>query len=199
MNNENFSFSDDQNTLVIVGGQFEGQYEATGQDNCTSCSFCVNKFCELKTFTNCSWTVRKDGKSIIWMKKESKKMTKAPAPAPAPAPTAERFSREAALARLQHRHFDLIVTWAKNPTQQVWFWSVNEWQKAISPTWKENFYAIGEKPTSPPMVAYKIKIRKFRDVSKIYLPANATEEEIKNEIQNEFLTMIGVDHYKVTI
>lgn len=194
---QKFKLSDDQNTLVVVGGEFEGQYEATGQDGCASCSFWTNEICELKTFSTCAWTARKDQKSIIWMKKKSEKMTEAPTPAPAP--TAERFSREAALARLQHRHFDLIVTWAKNPTQQVWFWNVNEWEKAISPTWKENFYSIGEKPTSPPMVAYQIKIRKFRDVSKIYLPANATEEEIKNEIQNEFLTMIGVDHYKVTI
>lgn len=49
MSEQKFKLLDDQNTLVVVGGQFEGQYEATRQDGCASCSFWVNEICELKT------------------------------------------------------------------------------------------------------------------------------------------------------
>ena len=89
-------------------------------------------------------------------------MTKAPAPAPAPA--------------LQHRHFDLIVQWAKNPTQIVWMWSGDTWEKIAQPSWTGKHYAIGEKPTMPPvkMVKYdggsiefpepaKVKLKRYKD------------------------------------
>lgn len=58
---------------------------------------------------------------------------------------------------LQHRHFDLIVQWAKNPTQPVWVWNMDEWlrTRVESPSWTGNHYAIGEKPTMPPVKMVK--------------------------------------------
>ena len=74
---------------------------------------------------------------------------------------------------LQHRHFDLIVAWAKNPTQTVWFWNVNEWQKAEAEyaVWHMEHYAIGEKPTEPPvkMVKYDNGSIEFPEPAKVEL------------------------------
>jgi len=157
--------SDDQNTLVIVGGQFEGQYKATGQDGCASCSFWIDEICELKTFSACVWTARKDQQSIIWIKKEVEQITETPAPAPAP-----------------HRHFDLIVAWAKDPTQQVWFWNVDEWQKAEYLVWHMEHYVLGDKPTSPPMKKLKVKIELDRNEFEIEVPYDARPQEVDKAI-----------------
>ena len=96
-----------------------------------------------------------DDHSIVWIKKGTE-MTEAPA--------------------LQHRHFDLIVQWAKNPTQPVWFWNVNEWQKAEYVVWHMEHYVIGEKPTEPP-----IKMVKYDGGSiQFPSPAKANLSAIKN-------------------
>lgn len=164
---QKFKLSDDQNTLIVVSGEFEGQYEATGQDGCASCSFLINEVCELKTFSTCAWGYRKDSESIIWMKKE-KEMTDVKAPA------------------LQHRHFDLIVQWAKNPTQPVWFWNVDEWQKAEYLMWCMEHYVIGEKPTEPP-----VKMVKY-DGGSIEFPEPA-RVELERDTNYWAVTIYGAD------
>ena len=77
---------------------------------------------------------------------------------------------------LQHRHFDLIVQWAKNPTQPVWFWSGGEWVRVIaeSPSWTGEHYAIGEKPTEPPvkMVKYDGGSIEFPKPARVQLERN---------------------------
>jgi len=89
-------------------------------------------------------------------------MTEAPAPAPAPAPA--------------HRHFDLIVAWAKDPTQQVWAWNSigAQWVCVKGHEWLNDFYAIGEKPTMPPvkMVKYDGGSVKFPEPAKVKLEHN---------------------------
>lgn len=57
-----------------------------------------------------------------------------------------------------HVHCDMMIAYAKNPTLKVFVWYKNDWQKvAGSPPWDpQKIYAIGEKPTQPPvrMVTY---------------------------------------------
>ena len=146
MSEQNIEFSSDKNCLIIKSGKFAGEYQTKKDDNaCVDCAFDHSFGCSIGGMLNahCSPQTRKDEKSIIWIKKENTEMTEAPAPAPAPA--------------LQHRHFDLIVQWAKNPTQPVWFWSGGEWARVITgnPSWTGNHYAIGEKPTMPPVKMVK--------------------------------------------
>ena len=92
---------------------------------------------------------------------------------------------------LQHRHFDLIVQWAKNPTQPVWFWNVDEWEKAANPIWHMEHYAIGEKPTEPP-----IKMVKY-DNGSIEFPEPA---KVKPERYKDYwaATIYGVNHERWT-
>jgi len=99
-------------------------------------------------------------------------MTKTPAPEPAPA--------------LQHRHFDLIVQWAKNPTQIVWMWSGDTWEKIASPNWTCKHYAIGDKPTMPP-----VKMVKY-DGGSIEFPEPARVELERNK-QYWAATINGID------
>ena len=168
MSEQNIEFSSDENCLIVKSGKLEGEYQAkTDSDLCTGCNFWDGDFfggCSMGGMlkNRCSPATRKDGQTIIWIKKENTEMTKAPAPAPAPA--------------LQHRHFDLIVQWAKNPTQIVWMWSGDTWEKIAQPSWTGKHYAIGEKPTMPPvkMVKYdggsiefpepaKVKLKRYKD------------------------------------
>ena len=173
---EQIRFSNDENCLIIKSGKFAGEYQTKKDDNaCVDCAFDHSFGCSIGGMlkAHCSPQTRKDGKSIIWIKKEKVKMTKAPAPAPAP--TAERFSREAILARLQHRHFDLIVQWAKNPTQPVWVWNgIHGWEKAEYLMWNLKHYAIGEKPTMPPakMVKYDGGSIEFPEPARVELEHN---------------------------
>jgi len=94
-------------------------------------------------------------------------MTEAPTPAPAP-----------------HRHFDLIVEWAKNPTQQVWAWNkrVTEWIWIKDPEWGADFYALGDKPTSPPTKKLKVKIELDRNEFEIQVPCDSRPQEIDKAI-----------------
>lgn len=87
---------------------------------------------------------------------------------------------------LQHRHFNLIVAWAKNPTQQVWFWNVDEWQKAEYVVWHMEHYAIGEKPTEPP-----IKMVKY-DGGSIEFPSPA-KGELERDKEYWAATIYGAD------
>lgn len=76
---------------------------------------------------------------------------------------------------LQHRHFDLIVAWAKNPTQPVWFWSSRDaWEKVENPSWTSKHYVIGEKPTMPPvkMVKYDGGSIEFPEPARVELERN---------------------------
>lgn len=177
-------FYDEKILEIRHSNKHDGDYEAKESHGCDGCFFngktTVGCTFNVATLGNqkCSPYYRDDDTPIIWIKKETE-MTEAPAPAPTPAPTptAERFSREAILARLQHRHFDLIVQWAKNPTQPVWMWNgIHGWEKAEHLMWTMKHYAIGEKPTEPPvkMVKYnggsiefpepaKVKLKRYKD------------------------------------
>lgn len=167
---QEFKLSDDQNALVIQYGQLAGGYAAKKEYGCTGCAFLENNInCKIGTAATCSYLSRKDDTSIIWIKKETE-MTKAPAPAPA----------------LQHRHFDLIVAWAKNPTQPVWFWNDEYWKKTGEPSWVCNHYAIGEKPTEPP-----VKMVKY-DGGSIEFPEPARVELERNK-QYWAATINGID------
>ena len=159
MSEQKFRLSDDQNTLVIENGDMLGEYIAKKQYGCRGCAFWQNNAnCGIGTVHTCAYSNRKDDHSIIWIKKEAE-MTEAPAPAPA----------------LQHRHFDLIVQWAKNPTQPVWFWnSREEWEKVENPSWTSKHYVIGEKPTEPPvkMVKYDGGSIEFPEPARVQLERN---------------------------
>lgn len=154
MSEQNFKLSDDQNTLIIEHGQLAGEYAAKKQYGCRGCAFWENNsHCKIGTVATCYHSIRKDSKSIIWIKKENTEMTEAPASA------------------LQHRHFDLIVQWAKNPTQQIWMWSGDTWDKIGYPNWTCGHYAIGEKPTMPPvkMVKYNGGSIEFPEPARVEL------------------------------
>jgi len=164
-------FSDNEKVLTISGhSEHDGTYEAKENFGCDGCFFENRKYKNNCTFDTtlsnqkCTF-FRQDKNSIIWIKKEAEQMTEAPAPAPAP-----------------HRHFDLIVQWAKDPTQQVWFWDDDEWVKLQNASWICNFYAIGEKPTSPPMKKLKVKIELDRSEFEIEVPYDARPQEVDKAI-----------------
>lgn len=163
-------FSDNEKVLTIVGhSEHDGTYEAKENFGCDGCFFENRKYkdnCEFDTsLSNQKCTFfRRDKKSIIWIKKEAKQMTEAPAPAP-------------------HRHFDLIVQWAKDPTQHIWFWSHRQlWEKTKYADWNSDFYALGEKPTAPPMKKLKVKIELDRNEFEIEVPYDARHQEVDKAI-----------------
>jgi len=159
-------FSDNEKVLKISGhSEHDGTYEAKENFGCDGCFFENRKYKDNCTFDTslsnqkCTF-FRRDKKSIIWIKK----MTEAPAPAP-------------------HRHFDLIVQWAKDPTQKVWFWSRDDyWEQVSNFTWTSEFYVIGDKPTSPPMKKLKVKIELDRSEFEIEVPYDARPQEVDKAI-----------------
>ena len=177
--------SEDQNNLTVDGEEYEAQLNNARphKSSCLSCVFYDKGFCQIamkkpvgvnaSDLRRCEWPYRRDMRSIFWVKKEAQQMTEAPAPAPAPAP---------------HRHFDLIVAWAKDPTQQVWAWNSDEWLRirAESPSWTGNHYAIGEKPTEPP-----IKMVKY-DGGSIEFPSPA-KGELERDKEYWAATIYGAD------
>ena len=174
--------SEDQNTLTVDGEEYEAKLNNARphQSSCLSCVFYDKGFCEIATkkpvgvnasdLRRCEWPYRRDMRSIFWVKKEAQQMTEAPAPAPAP-----------------HRHFDLIVAWAKDPTQPVWFWNDEYWKKTGEPSWVCNHYAIGEKPTEPP-----VKMVKY-DGGSIEFPEPA-RVELEHSSHYWAVTIYGADH-----
>ena len=225
-------FSNDENCLIIKSGKFAGEYQTKKDDSaCVDCAFDHSFGCSIGGMLNahCSPQTRKDGKSIIWIKKENTEMTEAPAPVEARAhaelikqwasdkslkvfvwyknawgdisepawyksenyavghekPT-EPLVKMVKAPALQHRHFDLIVAWAKNPTQPVWFWNVDEWEKAANPIWHMEHYVIGEKPTMPP-----VKMVKY-DGGSIEFPEPA-RVELKRDGHYWAVTIYGAD------
>lgn len=180
-------FYDEKILVIRHSNKHSGNYEAKESHGCDGCFFkgetagCTFNVAILGN-QKCSPYYRDDDTPIIWIKKETE-MTKAPAPAP----TAERFSREAILARLQHRHFDLIVQWAKNPTQPVWVWNgIHGWEKAEYLMWNLKHYAIGEKPTEPP-----VKMVKY-DNGSIEFPKPAMVE-LERDKKYWAVTIYGAD------
>lgn len=174
VNSQNINFSDDENSLIIKDGFYKGEYEAKIDVNmCDDCFFSRDDSCSLggMSLTRCAPKDRKDGQTMVWTKKEVEQMTEAPAPAPAPTP---------------HRHFDLIVQWAKNPTQQVWAWNSigAQWVWIKDPEWVADFYALGEKPTEPPMKKLKIKIELDRNEFEIEVPYDARPQEVDKTIMD---------------
>jgi len=167
--------SEDQNTLTVDRIEYEAKLDDSSLHHCLSCAF-LDKgfFCKIAMETpmglnasdvrHCEYPYRNDKKSIFWMKKEVEQMTEAPAPAP-------------------HRHFDLIVAWAKDPTQHVWFWSRDDyWERASNFAWTSDFYAIGEKPASPPMKKLKVKIELDRSQFEIEVPYDSRPQEVDKVI-----------------
>lgn len=50
----------------------------------------------------------------------------------------------------KHEHYDLIVQWASDPSQKVWFLSDAGWKEAPTPSWSPVInYHIGELPPPP--------------------------------------------------
>lgn len=51
----------------------------------------------------------------------------------------------------KHKHYDLIIQWAKDPSQKVWYLNPSGcWREATTPTWNLDFtYHIGEQPPPP--------------------------------------------------
>lgn len=168
--------SADQNTLTVDGIEYEAKLDDSNLHRCLSCAF-LDKgfFCKIATETplgvnasdvrHCEYPYRNDGKSIFWIKKEAEQMTEAPAPAP-------------------HRHFDLIVAWAKDPTQQIWGWDKQTalWFGLSYVSWTSDFYVLGEKPTAPPMKKLKVKIELDRNEFEIEVPYDARHQEIDKAI-----------------
>jgi len=167
-------FSDNETVLKINGhGEHDGIYEAKQGLNCDNCFFGKgedkNK-CdysrEILGNSRCNSVSRKDTVSIFWVKKEAEQMTEAPAPAP-------------------HRHFDLIVQWAKNPTEIVWVWDAEkQWVEVLSltPKWTSDFYALGDRPIAPPMKKLKVKIELDRNEFEIEVPYDARIQEVDKAI-----------------
>jgi len=172
--------SADQNTLTVDGVEYEAKLDDSNLHRCLSCDF-LDKgfFCKIATETpsglnpsdvrHCEHPYRNDGKSIFWVKKKVEQMTEAPAPAPAPVP---------------HRHFDLIVEWAWNPTQQVWAWNSigAEWVCVKGYEWLCDFYALGNKPTAPPTKKLKVKIELDQNEFEIEVPYDARPQEVDKAI-----------------
>jgi len=164
-------FSDNETVLKISNhGKHDGTYEAKENDTCYGCFFYQCTFDFMLGGRKCISSHRQDEKSIIWIKKEAEQMTEAPAPAPAP-----------------HRHFDLIVAWAKDTTQPIWLWSdrYKEWNElnGLYLVWHEDkIYALGDKPTSPPMKKLKVKIELDRNEFEIEVPYDARPQEVDKVI-----------------
>lgn len=49
---------------------------------------------------------------------------------------------------VKHKHYDLIVRWAGNPSQKVWYKGLDDWRPVeISPSWHYEYdWHIGEHP-----------------------------------------------------
>lgn len=55
---------------------------------------------------------------------------------------------EVFLSQTKHKHYDLIVAWAENPRQKVWYKGSDDWRPVeISPSWRYEYdWHIGEHP-----------------------------------------------------
>ena len=76
MNHDNIDYqlSNDQNFLTIEGEQYQAFDAIFNQHPCTNCALFIDKIvskkCEVSLFNGfCFPTVRKDKRSIIWVKK----------------------------------------------------------------------------------------------------------------------------------
>jgi len=79
----------------------------------------------------------------------------------------------------------LIIQWAKDPTQHIWFWSHKQlWVKVQNASLTRDFYALGDKPTSPPMKKLKVKIELDRNEFEIEVPYDARIQEIDKAIKD---------------
>jgi len=184
---QKFKLSDDQNTLTVDGVEYEAKLnDKKPHQSCKSCAFLSDGFfCKIAMETpmglnasdvrHCEYPYRNDEKSIFWVKKEVEQMTEAPASASASA---------SASAPAPHRHFDLIVEWAKDPTQQVWVWNSigAQWVCVKGHEWLNDFYALGDRPTAPPTKKLKVKIELDRSEFEIEVPYDARPQEVDKAI-----------------
>jgi len=58
----------------------------------------------------------------------------------------------------------------------------DEWVKLQNASWICDFYAIGDKPTSPPMKKLKVKIELDRNEFEIEVPYDARPQEVDKVI-----------------
>lgn len=141
----NIELSDDQNSLTVDGVE----YVADDGSSCSGCEFELSRggdckfnhypFSDSGVERTCTDTTRKDKRLIVWRIKKDTMIHK----------------KEST----QHKHYDLIVSWANDPSQPVWVWQValSTWVTCM-PLWNEDMiYALGEQPIAPPvkMVTYK--------------------------------------------
>jgi len=57
---------------------------------------------------------------------------------------------EISLNTNKHKHYNLIIQWANDPSQKVWWKTSVGWIKVDKPSWVEDFdYHIGEEPPLP--------------------------------------------------
>jgi len=185
-------FSDNEKVLTISGhSEHDGTYEAKENFGCDGCFFENRKY---KNNCNCTFDTtlsnqkctffRQDKNSIIWIKQEAEQMTEAPMPFPALAPAPFLMP---APAPVPHVHAEIITEWVKNINQPVFAFFEGEWTELgfSNPSWDEDLvYALGDKPTSPPMKKLKVKIKLDRNEFEIEVPYDARIQEIDKAIMD---------------
>lgn len=94
----------------------------------------------------------------------------------------------------KHRHYDLIMQWASDPTQTVWMWSGDTWEKMAQPSWTCKHYAIGGKPTTTPTLKATVKISLDATELTIELPIGSRKEEIEKAIMDKAVQFVSHDY-----
>ena len=128
-------FSDDYMLLTIDDATYEAKEDVRV---CTGCAFNV-AFSNCFLIANgqdpyCMSVSRPTRKPAIWIKKEN----------------------EMKNVSKQHKHHDLIVKWASDPSQKVWGWTDDQWFEVPYPCWHNHvLYAVGTKPEKAPIKMLK--------------------------------------------
>ena len=86
--------------------------------------------------------------------------------------------QEIFLPTTKHKHYDLIVKWAADPSQKVWWRTRSNWNPVIgSPTWNIDCdYHIGEHPPNRKIMIGDIEV----DAPEVYELAHNTEYYLPN-------------------
>ena len=78
----------------------------------------------------------------------------------------------------KHKHYDLIVAWAGDPSQKVWYKGLDDWRPVeISPSWRYEYdWYIGEHPPKRKIMIGDVEI----DAHEIESPRVDTEYFVPN-------------------